>query len=96
MIDRDKISYFVTEKEYKLLLAATLLDQPYEGFVKRARLAGDRYRLQFTVKQLKAFVKYLDFEKTWLKSDEKRRQVRNIIARLRECLRLMSLVVSNN
>lgn len=73
-------------------MAATLLDRPYEGFVKRAQLEGDRYRLRLTVKQLKAFVDYLDFEKDWLRSEEKRQAVKIIVSRLRGCLMLMPLM----
>ncbi|OGX38598.1 MAG: hypothetical protein A3G91_00275 [Omnitrophica WOR_2 bacterium RIFCSPLOWO2_12_FULL_50_9] len=90
MRDQGKLSIFVTEKDYKLLLTATLLTQPYEGFVKRARLEGARYRLEFTLRQLKSFVRYLDFEKSWFEYGPGRRALRAITARLWGSWQLMS------
>jgi hypothetical protein len=92
MRDQGKLSLFVNRQDYKLLLTATLLCQPYEGFVKRARQQDQdhRYRLEFTVRQLKSFVKYLDFEKSWFEYGPQRRALRAIIARLQGLLQIMS------
>ena len=56
MRDRGKLSFLVNKKEYKLLLGATLLNQPYEGFVKRAlqtiiALLGGSVRLMSLMKK---------------------------------------------
>ncbi len=92
MRDQSKRSLFVTRREYKLLLSATLLCQPYEGFVKRAQQEGRRYRLEFTSQQHKAFVRYLDFEKSWFDYGPRRRALNVMIARLRGLLQLIPLM----
>ncbi len=46
MRDQSKRSLFVPRREYKLLLSATLLCQPYEGFIKRAQQEGRRCDLR--------------------------------------------------
>lgn len=92
MNDQNKLSLFVTRREYRLLLSATLLCQPYEGFVKRAQKQGRRFRMEFTDRQLKRFVRYLDFEKSWFDYGPRRRMLRVIIGRLEEFLWMTSVM----
>lgn len=92
MRDSSKWGVVFTLKEYRLLLGATLLTQPYESWVKKAKKEGRRFRLEFTAKQLKRFARYLDFEKSWFEYGPKRTLLRVIIGRLEEILRMTKVM----
>ena len=92
MRDSSKLGVVFTLKEYRLLSGATLLTQPYEGWVKKAEKRGRGFRMEFTSRQLKRFVRYLDFEKSWFDYGPKRRLLRVIIGRLEEFLRMTTVM----
>ena len=92
MVIRNRLSFLVNEREYKLLSLALLLESPWERFVKRAESENGRYLLRFNFKQFSGFLKCLTDMVWFLNKERDKKRLRRLINKLNRYLSLMFLL----